>query len=301
MGGTYNKRNIKNTIYKGVMRYRKAETQTFSPVINDLIIIKSEVWEKVQEIREKRNPKAYDSETNAQMNTKGSLLFIGLARCGCCGSRLTSTTFVNKYKAADGQIIKYNHNKSYRCSGKLQGKAECTGQSTFSANKIEKIILKQIDCYLDNLQRIDFANQIELFKKKNVNEDQKQLKNLQKKVEDAYQELSILNAEVPKSIMGKSSFKPELLNNLIEEKDRDIEEFKIELTTLEKKVNEKKVEVSEMESLREYIPVWKEVFNKVSNEKKKMILGILIESIFVSKKEIKINLNIRLREFLGHL
>lgn len=56
-----------------------------------------------------------------------------------------------------------------------------------------------------------------------------------------------------------------------------------------------------MESLREYIPVWKEVFNKASTEKKKMMLGILIECVYVSKEEIKIDLNIRLREFLGHL
>ena len=221
---------LKNSIYKGVMHYR----DTVSPVIEDLIIITPDIWERVQEIRMKRNPKVYDNKANAQMSTKGSLLFIGLARCGCCGSRLSSTTFVNKYKTADGQIIKSNHNKSYRCSGKLQGKAECTGQATFSANKIEKIILKQIDFYLDNLRRIDFADQIESFKKKNINEDQKQLKKLQKEVENAYQELSILNAEVPKSIMGKSSFKPELLNSLIQEKDVEIEKLKTELNKLEK-------------------------------------------------------------------
>ncbi|WP_422660438.1 recombinase family protein [Paenibacillus sp. EC2-1] len=292
---------LKNPIYKGVMRYRNVDTQTFSPVLPDLVIINTEVWERVQEIRKKRNPKVYSSDDNNQMNTRGSLLFIGLARCGCCKSRLTTTTFVNKYKTADGQIVKYNHNKSYRCSGKLQGKTECTGQSTFSANKLEKSILKRIDYYIENLKEIDISNQIEIFKKKIVNIDQKQIKINQENIEQSYVELSILNAEVPNSLCGKSSFKPELLNNLIEEKNNEIEVLNSKLAKLEQVVNTKNIELKEMELLKEYIPYWKKSFYKVSTEKKKNILGILVENIFVSKQEITINLKLNIRKLFGEL
>lgn len=41
---------------------------------------------------------------------------------------------------------------------------------------------------------------------------------MQNLLEEHYEELVVLNAEVPKAIMGKSAFKPEMLNALIEKK-----------------------------------------------------------------------------------
>lgn len=100
-----------------------------------------------------------------------------MTRCGCCNSRLTSTTFVNKYKNASGEVVKYSHNKSYRCTGKLQGKTICDGQGTFSANKVEGFVLEQMKNYLRDLRMIDFTKEINEIK--NANTDEKKLKVLQ--------------------------------------------------------------------------------------------------------------------------
>lgn len=293
---------LKNPIYKGVMRYRKDEYDIYSNTIPELAIVKEEVWDSVQQMREKKNPKVYNEKNNnIPMNTKGELLLIGLARCGCCKSRMTSTTFVNKYRNAVGEVIKYNQNKSYRCTGKLQGKTICTGQSTFSAKRVEKAVLKQIDVYLSQLEEMDFTSKINSFKEKNVHDDQKRLDKLQSDIENSYEELSVLSAEVPKSIMGKSSFKPDLLNQLIETKETEIEELRAQIEEIEKIISSRKVEVNEMELLQKYIPAWKDTFSNATIEKQKTMLGLLIDEVLISKDEIKVELDMKLKDFLGIL
>ncbi|WP_082560391.1 recombinase family protein [Paenibacillus sp. Root52] len=293
---------LKNPIYKGVMRYRKESgDDTFSKPIPELIIVPEEEWNSVQDIREKKNPKSKQNKDNSvPMSTKGSLLLTGIARCGCCNSRLTSTTFVNKYKAANGEILRYNQNKSYRCSGKLQGKTDCNGQATFSSRKVEGQVMKQVNIYLNQLQTIDFGSKIESIKKKTSNEEEKKIKKLQSILEEHYNELSVLNAEVPKAIMGKSTFKPDMLSGLIETKENEITQTSNEINEIKKLLSSKKIVISEMETLKEYIPIWQDVFDKASTEKKKMMLSTLIDVVYVSKEKISVEIKVRLKEFLDH-
>lgn len=293
---------LKNPIYKGIMRYRKGSGDAvFSEPIPELMIISEEEWNSAQDIREKKNPKSKQNNDNSvPMSTKGSLLLTGIARCGCCNSRLTSTTFVNKYKAANGEILRYNQNKSYRCTGKLQGKTDCSGQATFSSKIVERQVMKQVNSHLNQLETIDFSSEMDLIKKKISNEEEKKIKKLQCILEEHYNELSVLNAEVPKSIMGKSAFKPKMLNDLIEKKELEITQTTNEMNETERILSSKKIELSELETLMEYIPVWQDVFDEASTEKKKMMLSILIDVIYVSKEKISVEIKGRIKEFLGH-
>ncbi|MCM3171188.1 recombinase family protein [Paenibacillus sp. MER 99-2] len=293
---------LKNPIYKGIMRYRKESgNDTFSKPIPELVIVSEEEWNSVQDIREKKNPKNQkNNENSVPMSTKGSLLLTGIARCGCCNSRLTSTTFVNKYKAVNGEILRYNQNKSYRCTGKLQGKTDCNGQATFSSQKVERQVIKQVNIYLDQLKALDFSSKIDSIKKKIFKEEEKNIKKMQLELEEHYNELSVLNAEVPKSIMGKSAFKPDMLNQLIEKKELDITQTTKEINEIERIVSFKKIELSEMETLKKYIPVWQDVFDKGSTEKKKMMLSTIIDVVYVSREKISVEIKGRLKEFLGH-
>ena len=290
---------LKNPIYKGVMRYRNKSVEVYSNRIDSIVIISDEVWNAVQASREKKNPKNYaNNNSSLPMNTKGSLLLIGMARCGCCNSRLTSTTFVNKYKNSSGEVVKYSHNKSYRCSGKLQGKTICTGQGTFSANKVEVFVLKQIKNYIKDLHMINFTKEISAIKNKSTHTDEKILKVLQNKIENEYSELSVLNAEVPNSIMGKSSFKANLLSQLIEQKEKNIAELQEQTSKIETLINSKNIEINELNLLKEYIPQWNEVFEEASPEKKKILLSLIIDEILVSKEMIRIDLKSHIKQFL---
>ncbi|OPH47657.1 hypothetical protein BC351_10735 [Paenibacillus ferrarius] len=294
---------LKNPIYKGVMRYRTEKGETLSQENPEIVIVSEQEWNQVQLIRESKNPKNYgEEENNTPMSTKGKLLFIGMARCGCCHSRFTSTYFTNKYRGKNAEKAKiYSKTMSYRCSGKLQGKTGCDGQSTFAQTKVEGVVMKKIYGYLDQLNTVDLTTQIQNFKKKNSNDDDKHLKKLQSSIEEFYEELSALNAEVPRAIMGKSSFKPELLNNLIESKNNEIAGLRIEIELLEKKISSKKFEENEMEELKKITPIWKDVFEKASIEKKKMMLATIIDTIYVSKEGIEINLRLHINDFINQI
>lgn len=84
-----------NPMYKGYTVYaRGTDKEVFSKKQNiELVIIDEAKWARVQAIREKRNP----HNTKKQgiecvlRNTKGSLLLVGMARCGHCGNPLTTT------------------------------------------------------------------------------------------------------------------------------------------------------------------------------------------------------------------
>lgn len=266
------------------------------------MIVSEEDWNSVQDIRDKKNPKNPNKNENSiPMSTKGSLLLTGLARCGCCNSRLTTTTFVNKYKAANGEIVRYNQNKSYRCSGKLQGKTDCKGQATFSSNKVERQVLKMVDEYLSQLRIIDLQSEIDSLKMKISNEEEKKIKTMQNLLEEYYEELVALNAEVPKAIMGKSAFKPEMINGLIDKKENVIQKTSEDIKEIEKLLSTKKMEISEMETLKDYLPVWPDVFTNASTEKKKMMLCTLLEVVYISKDKILVEIKGGIKELLGHI
>lgn len=291
---------LKNPIYKGVMRYRSKKGNIFSDEISELKIIETKIFEEVQKLRKQKNPNSSENkEKSVIMNSKGKLLLIGFSYCGHCGSRFISTTFTNKYRNAKGEMKKYGTSMSYRCSGKLQNKTKCKGQSTYSANKIEKIVLEYTRHILNLLERIDYKEQINKLNNLYIEQDKKEQRQITNKIESLRKELSILNSEVTKAILGKSSFKPEILNNLIETKNEEILTYELKLSEITENANAKRQEIKEINKFQETIPVWRDVFNGINTEKKKIVLSKIYDKIYISKNEIKFKLNLQLEELLN--
>ncbi|WP_434750309.1 hypothetical protein [Paenibacillus amylolyticus] len=100
--------------------------------------------------------------------------------------------------------------------------------------------MKQVNSYLNQLETIDLSSKMDLIKKRISNEEEKKMKRLQSVLEEHYNELSVLNAEVPKSIIGKSAFKPKMLNDLIEKKESEIMQTTNEINETERILSSKK-------------------------------------------------------------
>ncbi|MFK7695174.1 recombinase family protein [Paenibacillus sp. HJGM_3] len=304
---------LRNPIYKGYSTYGKRTSDfgvfnmqpkdkwVLSQQANDeLIIVDESVWNAVQTIRSSRTPDKSKNDSYERVTiTKSPLLFTGIARCGHCGSPLTTTYNSKKYALADGTIQKWKSAK-YRCSGKALGKS-CDGQTIHSHNKIEGVVLEEVDKYLDKLKQVDYNKEIEHFRKKNLGEDTKLLKSLQKDIEEHYKELAHLHAEVPKAIASKSSFKPELLSSLIEHKYTEIKEVAEKIKQVESTLGTKKVEIGEMEALQKHIPIWKEEFEAAPHEKKKMMLNSIIERITVYRDSIVVDVKLHVSQFISSL
>lgn len=111
---------------------------------------------RVQALREKRNPentKKHGIECVVR-NTKGSLLLVGMARCGHCGNPLTTICNTKKYILKDG-TEKVKREAKYRCSGKALQKVKCSGKSIHFPIRLEGIVLDEMYTYLDQLETVD--------------------------------------------------------------------------------------------------------------------------------------------------
>lgn len=303
---------LRNPIYKGYLTYGKRtyygegfirqdmnEWVLSDEQIEELVIIDSETWNRVNEIRTSRIPNKIKNEETKFVNvTKSPLLFVGMIKCGHCESPLTTTYNYKSWKLADGTVKKKQLPK-YRCSGKALLKTNCDGQTIYSKDRIEGMVLKRVYKYLDYLKDLDLTKEINKFRNENNNGEELQLKQLQKQIEECYQDLSTLNKEVPKSIMGKSSFKPELLSNLIEEKENEINDLNEKISKLENIVKNKKSQMSNIIKFQKRIPVWREEFESAPYEKKKMMLRDVIDYIIVHRDSVDVKLNIIVERFLN--
>lgn len=303
---------LSNPLYKGMPAFGKkrkddegkmktaSKEAWVSPdkVVDHLVTVPGLMWDRVQEIRTSRNQDNTNKpEIEKILITKSPLLFVGMIKCGYCGSPLTTTYNSKKYQLKDGTEQKWRQAK-YRCSGKALGKVTCEGQTIYSQTKIEETTLEELFAYLDDLKTVDVSEQLKVIKKSNSNDDEKKVKSLKKQFNELEKELGTLMKEVSKSITGKSAFKPELLNNLIEEKQNEIELIKKELDNTESATLHKKIERSEMESLVKLIPVWKDSFHKAGLEKKKMMLNSVIDTITVYRDSIDLKIKLNVHELV---
>lgn len=301
---------LRNPIYKGYMAYGKRSAKSGSSLMNsrdewilpdkpdeELILIPENIWDRVQEIRTKRNPENVSQHKELINPTKSPLLLTGVTRCGHCDSAITTTYNYKSWKLANGTVQKKRLAK-YRCSGKALRSTNCEGQTIYSQEKIEGIVLKQVQVYLDKLKQVDLTKQIEKRKKANENENVSKLKQLQKQLEECYLELSVLNNEIPKALMGKSAFKPELLNSLIEQKNQEISTINTEITSLEQIDRVDKEQTRSIEMIQKHIPVWSEVFDNAPFEKKKMMLQSLIERVVIYKERIRVQFKPQFEEII---
>ena len=298
----------RNPIYKGYMSYGKNSEKGRVPVEDwivsqeqnkDLVIVDEKIWDTVFEIKKSRQPQNRKESFDSYRPTKGKLLLVGMIKCGHCGSSLTTTYNYKTWKNKDGT----KHSKErilYRCYGKALGKTKCEGQTVYAKNKIEGIVLNEVKTYLDKLKKIDLSKEINQLNNSNTDKNIKKLKELQSKNEDNYKELSALTSEVSKSIMGKSQFKPDLLNSLIEDKEKEIKDLSEKINKTQEDVNYSKIEVDEMQQLQNHIPNWNEVFENANDNVKKKMLSTMIDSVVVYRDKIEIYTNIRIKHFLSN-
>lgn len=300
---------LRNPIYKGYMTFGKRRyiSDKYSTQSNEewilsetqnkeLIIIEESMWDKIQEIRNSRSPKNVKVEGVKSLTvSKSPLLLVGSIKCGHCGTPLTTTYNTKTYINKAGEVKKYRQPK-YRCSGKALGKTDCDGQTIYSQNKIELFILEKIDKYVNELKKVDFTKKIANFEKENLSRNEKEIKIIHKKLEETYSDLSTLKGEVTKSLLGKSSFKPDLLNSLLEEKEVEVRKLNDKIRTIENEIKDKKNEVNDMKSLQAKIPVWKTEFHNANYEQKKIMLSYIIDSIIVFKDRIDLNVKFSINQ-----
>jgi len=281
---------IRNLTYTGVLRSGESR----SPLIEELQIIPPHVFEKAQDIMDKRRVEGEEKRTYP-MNTESRCLLNGKLYCAHCGYRL---------HVATGKFIKGETQRQlfYICYGKSKKRTDCDGKSTYSHKKVDGIVDGVIRQIFDNMRSIPKSEVVNSGLLALQREQESIYKVAGRKHTKANADLAELKAEVIKAIRGKSKFPPELLNELIAGAEKELAEIEAARDTAKKALDGCKYRVEEMQAQYDEVISWTELYDAADLPAKKMIVANMINRIEVGEGyKLHIDFNIDLSHFNIHL
>ena len=300
---------LSNPIYMGYPAYNRrttknAHTKRKLPFedwilpkerIDELVIISEEIWYKTKKIKDSRNRyvKNDDIIINKPFQTKSDLLFIGLLKCGECGySFMTSES---KKRKRNGEEVKYMY---YRCSSARFTNLCNLNKKSISKEKLEKPILDTIFDFLNNIEKMDLSDEIRNNMQSNQQKEKNELRKCEEEIVEIENNINTLKQEVVKSLSGKSNFTPELLNELLEEKNNELKQVQLRKSDLETILIRKDIEQKDILKVKNMIPNWKEEFENADVEMKKMLLTEFIKEIRIYNDKIEIDFLFEINDYI---
>lgn len=306
---------LSNPIYKGQKCYNRTTTKgaatqkrvpaefwIMGPHNPDIMIISEDDWDRLHRIKKERaetqrKQQAENERIKDYDTVKSRLLFAGLAYCDICGSKMYTGYSPYRWTTKDG-VIHRRRNPVYRCSRKSSGMQGCNGQVSYKPETFEPAVNKTVSAYLDKLKKIDLVKGIKELRQSNTSFEEKQFRDLTKKIQRLQDEIKALEDRLVKAIMGEINHNEDMLTRLLTEREEDLKKYRGELEDLQKAYKEKRLEVDELEAVQKLIPVWRETFETADMETKKVMLRMLIKRIYLSKGCVRVHFKINLGEFI---
>ena len=310
---------LRNPLYKGVKAYNRTtgkglgkkqvrlppEQWTLAEQPNPAwVIILQADWEAVNRqktiavAQQKAQQEYNDTLRDTGVIDRTKLLFGGFAYCGICGAKMITGYSPYRWKTQDG-VTKRKDNPVYRCGNRSSGKLGCTAKSSYQKHKVEDAILAELHGYFDRLRQMELSADISELQKQNTATEEKIIKQLGKEIDKTRKELSGLEDEILKVITGESPLPRDTLERMLSERKGKLDELVVDLTAAEELLSRKKIEQTDLEMLREVIPVWSEVFDNATVDEQKVMLSKVIERVDVSPGDMKVQLRLHVREFIG--
>jgi len=277
---------IRNLTYTGVLRSGESR----SPVIEELQIIPPHIFEKAQDIMDKRRTEGEEKRTYP-MNTESRCLLNGKLYCAHCGSRL---------HVATGKFIKGEKQRQlfYICYGKSKKRTNCDGKSMYSHKRVDDMVDKIIRHIFESMRSIPKSEVIDSGLSTYRAEKESLYKSAQHDYTKIAAELVELKSEVIKAIRGESKFTPELLNGLITEAESRLVEAESIRNIAKDELDSCKHRISEMQVKYNEVISWTELYDAADLAAKKMIVANMINRIEVGEGfKLNIDFNIDLSHF----
>lgn len=256
--------------------------------------LKQRIPSRYRETREEEDAIVPEGQTKASVF--GATLLSGIVYCGHCGCKL-----VGGYCTKQRGGAAY-HRPVYRCyNGSVKAK-QCTGQTVYSAAKLETAVMDVIREYFNRIQSTVNVVWQDQVRRQLRNKHTATIKILQASLVNIRKDEAVLNNEIMKSLNGESRFPEEKLAELLENNHQKLAETEAKLERVQM---EREQEDSKLRYLNEQfhnISEWAEEFEAADSDRKKMILSRLIERITINKDyHITINFFITLEEFQQEL
>lgn len=288
---------LNNPVYKGVIRMfsRATEEEIVCPEIKEsLVIIPEAVWEKNQQVIKGR----ITTSRKPRMGiTSARVLLSGLVYCGHCQSKMVVYANYRHRNNKNGTRKDYIKD-TYMCTSRNTKMVECSGQTTYSAARIDRIVEKQT---------IDFVREMS---EKSLTEDYR--KQLQQSIDDLIcrkkqkeDELIKLQSkiqrgkeEILKALDGESQFTPQEIRESIDMAQKKVDSLLKELSLLDDNIIQAKITLNEHLSFDSGIKQWEENYRNGDMAKKKSLMGQIIEKVILTKDKITIQYTLTANNFL---
>lgn len=284
---------LKNDLYTGILQNGDAWAER-----KDLIIISAESFNKVKGMLAARSRKN-EAVRSTPLNTRGNSLLSGMVFCGHCGARLCVTTSGKGRKKRDGTDTVRTR---YTCQTKSRTHGDCDGQTGYTVERLDKIIEEVILSLFRRVEKMDKSEILCRNFENSKNTQKVLLQKVKRDYEKAEEDLKKLKAEVVKAITGESSFSPELLNNIIGEKEQECSRLKEAYRKADQDLKNAANQLTKMGEQYDELLEWSSAYKNAPMAAKKMIVSHLIERVDVFRGyKLKIKLNISIEQFLDGL
>ena len=166
-----------------------------------LIVIDEDIWNKVQERRERRGGKYKKSLKNQDVTViqcnSGELALIDVIYCGYCGSKMTNGSKYNYWTIKGTGERRTSKIPIYKCQNAWQGIPHDKSKQ-YRADKIEPVVFEAIASYIGVLQENeDVFQQIEDNKNREVVLKKGELKKEKQELEKIQNKISVMESHIP--------------------------------------------------------------------------------------------------------
>ncbi|MED9967851.1 MAG: recombinase family protein [Blautia sp.] len=296
---TYKRREKVNGKFK---RLGSEEWIIASEPNQKLIVIDDDIWNKVQERRERRGSKYKKSLKNQDVTViqrnSGELALIDIIYCGYCGSKMTNGSKYNYWTIKDTGERRTSKIPIYKCQNAWQGIPHDKSKQ-YRADKIEPVVFEAIASYIGVLQENeDVFQQIEDNKNREVVLKKGELKKEKQELEKIQNKISVMEGHIPDAMTGEYPLNlKELMDIIRKHKDQMQQQQKV-VSQKESELKSINVSSRDWEQIRKEIPSWQEVFLNSDTATKRVLVNKLIKRIEIKKDEIKVEFKINLNDFL---
>ena len=240
--------------------------------------IKRRITRKHPEMRSEENAAVPDGSTKTSVY--GATLLNGILYCEHCDGKLYGTYHTKTYVRKDDTKSAY-HRPVYRCFNNAEKKRDCSGPVTYSGAKVEAAVLNAVRSYFSHFKNdVDkaWSEQIKRqMKRKNAHASER----YSQKLETLEQELSAINEEIVKSIMGSSAFEPDRLRDMIAVKEQAVMECKDAISKAKASEEDADMKLKEMARHVANIKDWADTFDQMDVDEKRMVLAHMIQRITI--------------------
>lgn len=268
----------------------------------DIMIIEPDMWNKVQESRQKRRDKYIkkleDKDVTVISRNDGMLPLVDVLHCGYCGCKMVNGSKYNYWTIKNTGEKRTSKIPIYKCQNAWQGVPHDRTKQ-FRADTIEPVIFDALAQAVEALQeKEDILEEINARQNAEKTKQEDELKELKKDLNKIQHRLHIMEERIPDAIAGEYTLSLEALDKYIKDEQKREEEQIEAIKQKEKDIDGFAVSAKEWSDLKKNIPTWRDIFLSADTASKRVLVDKIIERIDIWKDQIIIHFKINLDNFI---